>query len=51
MGVLAVRTGSTETDLGTDLEVGTSLVDLAIVYDGELVASYVADIVKNAVQG
>ena len=39
MGVLAVGTGRAETELVTDLEVGTGLVDLAVVDDGELVAA------------
>ena len=39
VGVLAVGTGRAETELVTDLEVGTSLVDLAVVDDGELVAA------------
>ena len=39
MGVLAVGTGRAETELVADLEVGTGLVDLAVVDDGELVAA------------
>ena len=39
MGVLAVGTGRAETELVANLEVGTGLVDLAVVDDGELVAA------------